>query len=330
VKTPAFWSREAGLLAWALSPLAWLYGVATVWRMSARGQQADIPVICIGNLTAGGAGKTPATMMLAEALEAVGERPFIISRGYGGREPGPVRVNPETMRAGDIGDEPLLMAQRISVIVARDRRQGAALAYDLGATVVLLDDGLQNPALSKDFTLAVIDAGAMFGNGFCLPAGPLRAPVGLQMRFVDAVLCVGNAEETETTVAILARWEKPAAHGTLVPSADAINALRGRALLAFAGIGRPEKFFQTLRDAGLSVAATRTFADHHPYSEADIAALEADAARAGHTLVTTQKDSMRIPGIGGRAQVLPVSLELRDHALIDLVKAAIARRRSEN
>ncbi len=323
MKAPAFWSRPPGLIAWLLSPIGWIYGAITAWRMGRPGVRAGIPVICIGNLTAGGAGKTPTVLMLAKALEERGESPFVVSRGYGGRLAGPVRVEPERMTAAECGDEPLLLAARLPVIVSRDRLAGARLAEAQGATLVLLDDGLQNPRLAKDCTIAVVDAGQGLGNGLCLPAGPLRAPVAAQMRHVDAVLLIGDSP-----VSTLAGGEKPMFRARIVPDPEAVARLAGRPLLAFAGIGRPEKFFATLRDAGLDLVATRSFADHHPFTDAEIAALRADAAAAGLALVTTEKDAARLPPKARDIDRLPIMLSPEGDGLLALILGAIARRRS--
>ncbi len=321
MKAPVFWSSPRGLVAWLLAPFGWIYGAITAWRMGRSGTRVGIPVICIGNLTAGGAGKTPTVRMLAEALRAQGENPYVVSRGYGGSLAGPVRVDPDQMSAADCGDEPLLLARSLPVIVSRDRLEGARLAEAEGATLVLLDDGLQNPRLAKDCSIAVVDAGQGFGNGLCLPAGPLRAPVGAQMRHVDAVLLIGEgvAPDLADALVFCAR---------IVPEPGAVAALSGRPLLAFAGIGRPDKFFATLRESGLAVAATRTFADHHPYTEAEIASLRADAAASGLTMVTTEKDAARLPPDAQDIPVLPITLSRENDAIVALVLGAIARRRS--
>ncbi len=325
MKAPAFWSRPPGLVARLLAPLGWIYGAVTVWRMGRPGERVGIPVICIGNLTAGGAGKTPTVQMLAAALRARGETPFVVSRGYGGRLSGPVRVAPDRMTAADCGDEPRLLARSTPVIVARDRLAGARLAEAEGATLVLLDDGLQNPRLAKDCAIAVVDSGSMLGhglgNGLCLPAGPLRAPVAVQMRHVDAVLLIGDG-----LAPAFAGARKPLFRARIVPEPQAVVRLAGRPLLAFAGIGRPEKFFATLRDSGLTVAQTRAFADHHPFTDAEIASLRAEAA--GRTLVTTEKDAARLPAGTVDIEVLPITLSPEGDELLELVLAAIARRRS--
>ena len=331
MRTPDHWSGSASLparlLARLLSPLGWLYGAATAWRMGRPGRRAGLPVICVGNLTAGGAGKTPVVLMLGRALTARGERPFVVSRGYGGRIAGPALVEPARMTAADCGDEPMLIARELPVVVARDRAAGAALAERRGATLVILDDGLQNPGLAKDWTIAVVDAEAGFGNGLCVPAGPLRAPVGRQMPLVDALLLVGGEPGTEDRLG-LRRWGKPVFTARIEPDEQAVSALGGLPLHAFAGIGRPEKFFRTLREAGLDVRASRAFADHHPFSAADLAALAEAAQAEGLTLVTTEKDAMRLPAGAGGIRSLPVRIAPADGPLVAAAEAAIARRRS--
>jgi len=323
VTPPDFWSGPPGLAARLLFPLGWIYGEITARRMARPGRRASLPVICVGNFTVGGAGKTPAVIMLAEALAARGERPFVVSRGYGGRLAGPVRVDRRGMTAADCGDEPLLIARRCPVVVARDRYEGASFAAAEGATVLVLDDGMQSPALAKDFTLAAIDADAPFGNGFCLPAGPLRAPVDRQIRHVDAVIAIGDASSSAVT-----ELGKPLFAARIVPDPGAVAALGGRRLLAFAGIGRPGKFFETLSRAGLDVAAAHAFPDHHPYGPDDLARLRRAAAGRGLTLVTTEKDRVRLPHADDIA-TLPISLALDGAPLLDAVAAAIVRRRSE-
>jgi tetraacyldisaccharide 4'-kinase len=330
MKAPAFWSDRPGLIAWLLGPLGWIYGLATAWRMAKPGRKAALPVICIGNLTAGGAGKTPTVLMLAKALRDAGETPFVVSRGYGGRLAGPVRVVPGEMTAADCGDEPLLLARHVPTIVSRDRLAGARLALAEGATLVLLDDGLQNPGLRKDFSIAVIDSGAMLGNGFCIPAGPLRAPAGLQMIHVDALLVIGDASAGDVMLPPdLARTGKPLFHATITPDTATIARLQALPVLAFAGIGRPEKFFRTLRSAGVKVAATRTFADHHAFGATELAELRREAEAKGWQLVMTEKDMVRLPEPAADIIALPVTLGTADSGLVTLIQGAIARRRLE-
>jgi tetraacyldisaccharide 4'-kinase len=329
MKAPAFWAAAPGVIAWLLSPLGWIYGLATAWRMGRPGKKAALPVICIGNLTVGGAGKTPTVLMLAKALRDVGETPFVVSRGYGGRIAGPIRVVPGEMTAVDCGDEPLLLARRVPTMVSRDRFTGARLAQAEGATLVLLDDGLQNPGLRKDFSIAVVDSGAGFGNGFCVPAGPLRAPAGLQMIHVDALLVIGDAAGDMMRPPDLAQSGKPLFHTAITPDSITIARLRERPVLAFAGIGRPEKFFDTLLSAGIQVAATRAYSDHHPFGAAEMASLRREAEENGWQLVTTEKDMVRLSEPAADIIALPIALGTADPALVDLILSAIARRRSE-
>ena len=325
MKAPAFWNREgAGWPAILLSPIGALYGWLTLRRMAKPGWRAPVPVISIGNFTAGGAGKTPTTIALANALIARGETPFIVTRGYGGREKGPLRVDPTQHGADAVGDEPLLLARTASVIVARDRVAGARLAVEQSASVILLDDALQNPALTKDFSLAVIDGGFGFGNGHCVPAGPLRAPVSGQLEHVDTVLVIGADEagvERKMT-------GKPLFATRFEPDAATVSALSGRRLLAFCGIGRPEKFRQTLIEAGLDVEVFEPFADHHAFTANEAAALIKAADAFNLTLVTTEKDHARLSGnaplerLATYATPLPVTLPL-PASLLDAVYRAI-------
>ncbi len=328
MRAPAFWSAKPGLIAWLLTPLAWIYGRVTFWRMSWRGGRAVLPVICVGNLTVGGAGKTPTVLMLANALAQAGEKPFVVSRGYGGKIPGTSRVDPVAMTAAECGDEPLLLARHVPTIVSRDRLAGAAMAHAQGATVVLLDDGYQNPSLLKDFALVVVDGEAGFGNGLCMPAGPLRAPVDLQLRHADAVLIIANtAGEAGPGLGALAASGKAVFRAVLQPDPATISRLMAKPVLAFAGIGRPEKFFETLRSAGVDVAAVRSFADHHPFSPAEIASLRDEAAHNAWILATTEKDAVRLPADAADIVSLPITLDLSGQGLVERIVSTIAHRR---
>lgn len=308
MREPAFWWRAPGLAAALLRPVAWGYGAIAGARMRRDGASAGIPVICIGNLTLGGTGKTPAAIAVAALLLRRGETPCFLSRGYGGRMPGPLRVDPTMHRAADVGDEPLLLARTAPAIVARDRVAGAALARAQGASVIVMDDGLQNPALRKDLRLAVIDAARGIGNACVFPAGPLRAPLGVQRAHIDAMLSVGAGPGLPAALDGL-----PRLHAQLVPDPAAVSALAGRKVLAFAGIGHPEKFFATLRAAGIAIGAARAFPDHHPYTQGEAHDLLAQADREGLVPVTTEKDRVRLDGASGaalaaRTEVLPVKL----------------------
>lgn len=334
MREPAFWWRQGSPAAAMLSPLAAIYGAVAARRIAGKGSRASVPVVCIGNPTVGGAGKTPAALAVARMLEAAGEAPAFLSRGYGGRLAGPVRVDPATHRASDIGDEPLLLARSATTIVARDRVSGAQAAVAVGAGVIVMDDGFQNSSLQKDFSILVVDARRGVGNGRVIPAGPLRAPLGVQLDRAQALIVVGEGDAAR--VAEEARKRAlPVFVARFTPDAAFIATLNGKRVLAFAGIGDPDKFFATLRKAGVVVAATRSFDDHHRYTQAEAHALRDEAHRAGLVLVTTEKDMARMQGdrdaalLSALSRALPVTLEFDDTVgFRSLLRGQIARARS--
>jgi tetraacyldisaccharide 4'-kinase len=327
MREPAFWWREPGLAARLLAPLGALYGAIAARRMRQPGQRARARVVCIGNLTVGGAGKTPTAIATAQLLREAGASPVFLTRGYGGRIAGPVVVAP-THTAADVGDEPLLLARVAPTVVAHDRVAGAAVAIAAGADTIVMDDGFQNPSLDKDLSVLVVDGRRGIGNGRVNPAGPLRAPLMAQLARAHALLVVGEAGWSARGVSAAAQAGRAALlTGRLVPDPAAVAALRGAQVLAFAGIADPEKFFATLRDAGIDVAATQRFADHRCFSpdEADDLIARADQSRL--TLVTTEKDLARMTGdpalakLAARCKTLPVTLELdKASALRDLLE----------
>jgi tetraacyldisaccharide 4'-kinase len=330
VRAPRFWWRRPGLAAALLRPAGAIYGAIAAARAARPGARAAIPVLCAGNFVAGGAGKTPFAIALAERLRALGERPVFLSRGHGGSEAGPLLVDPARHSARDVGDEPLLLARHAPTLVSRDRPAGAALARELGS-VVVMDDGLQNPSLAKDLRFALVDAVQGVGNGLCLPAGPLRAPLTAQWPLVDALVLVGEGEPGAELAREAARRHLPVIRAAIEPDEAAATALRGRAVLAFAGIGRPEKFFATARAAGARLVAERVFSDHHPYSAKELAGLRDDAARAGAALLTTEKDLVRIGRHAGASRdetpplALPIALRIIETERLDaLVQGALA------
>jgi tetraacyldisaccharide 4'-kinase len=319
--TPEFWARR-GLVSSLLQPLAWAYAAAGAarrqWTRSAR---AALPVICVGNLVAGGAGKTPVVLSLARRLRAEGQVVHIVSRGYGGRLAGPVAVDPLRQDAGDVGDEALLLAEAAPTWVARDRVAAAERARADGASLLLLDDGFQNPGLAKDLSLIVVDGRFGVGNGRVLPAGPLREPLAAGLARADAVVLIGEDEARITP--LLAG--KPLLRARLV--AENVERFRGRAVLAFAGIGRPAKFFATLEAGGARVVARRAFADHHLYREDELRRLREEAVAAGAILVTTAKDWVRLsPEWRSRAEVLRVAIAWDDAAALERLLQPVVRR----
>lgn len=311
MREPAFWYRPRSPQSLVLSPLGALYGAITARRMAREGVDAGIPVICVGNYHVGGAGKTPTVLALTRLLRDLGETPVVLSRGYGGRLKGPVMVDRERHAASDVGDEPRMMARDVPVAVARDRIDGVALAKSQGATVILMDDGFQNPQLLKDTALIVIDGARGLGNGRVFPAGPLRAPLQPQLARTDALVVIGGGDAADDVAAAISARGKPVLRAHLQPDAEAVAQLAGKRVLAFAGIGDPERFFRTLRASGIDVAHTRPFADHHMFAPEEIAALAADAAREQLILVTTEKDLARLRGRDGVPEgIVPFAVEL--------------------
>jgi tetraacyldisaccharide 4'-kinase len=314
MREPAFWWRRAGLAASLLAPVGLVYGAIAARRMAAKGNAAGVPVLCVGNFTLGGAGKTPTVIALARMLADAGEHPFCLTRGYGGTLAGPKLVDPRNDLAGQVGDEALLLAHVAPTVVARDRVAGAAFARAQGASLIIMDDGLQNASLAKDFTLAVIDARRGVGNRCIFPAGPLRAPLAAQLTRADALLVVGEGHGADDVVMLARAHNLPVLHGRLAPDVSAVASLKGRRVLAFAGIGDPHKFFATAEAAGIAVAARRSFDDHYRYTAEDAGELIMDAEHSGLALLTTEKDRARMAGerlldaLFARAHALPVTM----------------------
>lgn len=322
-RAPGFWWHPPGLLAGLLSPLGALVGAITLQRMAQAGETVPVPVVCIGNPTVGGAGKTPTALWCLKRLAEAGACPFALLRGHGGAVTAPLQVDPALHDAAAVGDEALLLARAAPTVVAGgDRAGGARLAVAAGAGIIVMDDGFQNPSLAKDVSLLVVDAAVGVGNGAVLPAGPLRAPLAPQITRADAVLLVGEGAAGDAVGCLAEQLGRPVLRAHLAPSAEAVAALKGRPLHAFAGIGRPEKFFETLEREGLDLRRRVSFGDHHPFTRADMDALTRDAARAGATLVTTAKDMARLStpalrDISTSITVLPVTLEPEDPAALN-------------
>jgi tetraacyldisaccharide 4'-kinase len=318
MRAPSFWWRQAGLAAALLAPVATAYGAVAAWRMRWPGRDIGIPIVCVGNLTLGGAGKTPTALALGRMLAAAGERPFFLTRGYGGRRAGPLRVDPARHDAGEVGDEPLLLARAAPTIVARDRLAGAQAARAGGASVVVMDDGFHNPSLVKHLALLVVDATRAIGNARVFPAGPLRAPLAAQLARAHAVIVIGEADGAGAVTGAEQARGLPVFRGRLAPDAAAVAALSARQVLAFAGIGNPDKFFATLDAVGIRAPVRRGFPDHHRYAPAEVSALLREADRHNLLLLTTEKDLARLAGdhagaeLAARARALPVTLVLDD------------------
>jgi tetraacyldisaccharide 4'-kinase len=338
MRAPEFWwRRERSPAASLLAPLSALAGAYASARLKREGRDVGIPVICVGNPTVGGSGKTPTAIHLAHRLSGLGRRAVFLTRGYGGSLRGPVIVDPNRHTSAEVGDEPLLLARAAPVIVGRDRVVAALGAERLGAEALVMDDGFQNPALSKSLSILVVDAAVGVGNGLVLPAGPLRAPLAPQFERADALLLIGNGVPGEEIGARAASAGLPVLHARLAPEAGAAARLIGQRLYAFAGIGRPAKFFATLDAIGLRPAKTRAFADHHVFTEAEIETLLREADIGGFTLVTTEKDAARLAASAqGRVllrttEVLPVRLvpdEASGHELERLLAKALTPARA--
>jgi tetraacyldisaccharide 4'-kinase len=331
MRAPRFWWNppdRPGVAAWLLAPLAWLWAWAARRRLArAKPARVGVPVICVGNLTAGGAGKTPTVIALVGRLAARGIAAHVVSRGHGGRLEGPVRVDERSHAASEVGDEPLLLAAFAPTWIGRDRAAAARAAVAAGAQAIVMDDGFQNPSLAKDLSIVVVDAAAGFGNGRVMPAGPLREPVADGLARADLVLAIGPPEPRAR---LAAEWPAlaalPRAGGTLEPLPTGMD-WAGLRAVAFAGIGRPEKFYATLRALGADLVAAHGFADHARYDARILARLATEAKARGAQLVTTEKDAVRLPpAFRPNVLVLPVRLEIEDWSPIDAALAGLLAR----
>ncbi len=310
MRPPAFWQTD-GWVALALLPLGWAYAQAgALRRRFAKPYRAPVPVICVGNLTLGGAGKTPTVIDLLQRLAARRVEAHAVTRGYRGSERGPYRVDARSDKPARVGDEPLLLAAHGPTWVAKDRAAGVRAAVEAGARAVILDDGFQNPGVAKDLSIIVVDAVAGFGNGRVFPAGPLREPVAAGLARTDAVVVIGEgAVPLPEGIAVIRARIAPRVTGM---------SFDGARVLAFAGIGRPEKFFDTLRGLGAEIVDSESFPDHHHYTGSMINRLLARADEQGLTVVTTDKDMVKMPpSARGRIWPVPIELAYEDEAGIE-------------
>lgn len=323
MRTPEFWEEKdytAKLAVAALTPLGWAYGATVSWKAAnARPYRAAAKVVCVGNLTAGGSGKTPIAIAVARALIERQKRTFILTRGYGGKMQGPGVVDLAHDTFEEAGDEALLLAGAAPVIVSRDRAAGAKLADDDRADVIVMDDGHQNFSLAKDLSIVVVDAQTGFGNGRILPAGPLRENIAPGLARAQAVVLVGDGTPK------LPGFGGPVLRATLVP-VDAPG-VAGQRVVAFAGIGRPQKFFATLRALGAEIVEERAYEDHHAYTAAEFARLRSRAKALDASLVTTEKDFVRLtPAEREDVRFIPVRAAFEDRAALDALLDRIAPR----
>lgn len=315
-----------------LAPAGWVYGAVARWRMdNARPYEVMAPVLCVGNLTVGGSGKTPAVITLARTLRAAGYVPGFLSRGYGGSHVGPHSVDPDTDTASLVGDEPLLLARVAPTVIARNRAAGAKRLVERGVNFIVMDDGFQSRKVLFDYALIALDSRRGLGNGSVIPAGPLRAPVVDQMRHADGLLRIGEGAGGTAVVRAAARAGKPVLRASLVPEKP--EGLDGQPLLAFSGIGDPDKFFDTLTSAGYNVASRRAFADHHVFTDAEAAELLERARDENLIPITTEKDAVRLSRLTGpvaelraMTRVLPVTLVFENEIALKSLIEDVAKR----
>lgn len=296
-ETPPFWFEPAGLKAWLMAPFSLLYSRAAALAMHARPSGGvDVPVLCIGNFVAGGGGKTPTALALAETARRRGFTPGFLSRGYGGKISGPARVELEHHNAADVGDEPLLLARAATTVISSNRLSGAQQLVELGCDFIIMDDGFQNPRLKRDYALVVVDSRRGIGNGFAMPAGPLRVRMRDQLPLADAILVVGDEPGAQAAIRLAARAGKPVHQGRY--KMLRAGQWKGKSLLAYSGIADPQKFFDSLVRAGGQLSMVRAYGDHHLFSRDDVMELLDRAKLTKAELVTTAKDYVRLLGMG--------------------------------
>lgn len=310
-ESPPFWWRRPGWQSLLLAPLSWIYGGIGAKRMEIPpSESVEVPVICVGNFIAGGAGKTPTVLALVKSAKSMGFRPGILSRGHGGGVIVATLVDLDKHDSRDIGDEPILLAKAASTVVSIDRPAGARLLVENGCNLIIMDDGFQNPYLRKDYSLVVVNAKRGIGNGFAHPAGPLRAPLSRQLPMADAILIIGDGNGADNLIRHAAKLAKPIQLArTVIRNA---RRLKGKALFAYAGIADPEKFFTSLRDVGADLVECRSFGDHHHYHLDEIEDLLEKSSQQSLLLVSTAKDLARLNGLGELQQKLVANTDAID------------------
>lgn len=314
MNAPKFWFKKPGLRSWLLTPLSTIWKFQTQRRLKRKPLKIDIPVICIGNISMGGTGKTPTAIYLAQILTERGYNPYILSRGFGGSLKGPTRVEPEHV-AKEVGDEAVLMAYFAPVIIANNRAEGGKFAQDQGADILIMDDGFQNPELHKDKSIIIVDSDVGFGNGKVFPSGPLREPIEAALNRADIVLLIGEGKMRAEIDAALGS-NLPIISGHLAP-VDMGVIWKDMRVFAFAGIGRPEKFFKTLNDLGANVIVKRSFGDHEEIPLMLLDRMQNEAWAKAAQLVTTEKDAARLPkNWQGSVLSLPVRLQIDEGDLV--------------
>lgn len=320
-EAPPFWWKKNSWQGYALSPISYLYGRVAAKRMDmSASAEVNVPVICVGNFIVGGAGKTPTVHMIAKYARQKGFEVGILSRGHGGAITSPTVVV-EKHKARDVGDEALLHAEISTTVIASNRAAGAALLIEKGCTLIIMDDGFQNPSLHKDFCLVLVDAKRGLGNGFTMPGGPMRVPFKHQLIYTDAVLVTGSGDAAEYAIRRAARAGKPIFHSET--KAIGLTKFKGQKALAYAGIADPSKFFDTLESIGVEVVDKQPFGDHHVFLEEECADLIDRARTQDLQLFTTQKDAARLNGTGEAqdkllelSKVLEINLQPEDPAML--------------
>jgi tetraacyldisaccharide 4'-kinase len=302
-EAPPFWWQEPDWRAYALYPLSRIYGVVAARRMhSAKREKIDAPVLCIGNFTVGGTGKTPVAIAFAKQARRMNLRPGFLSRGHGGTFVKPHLVDRHHDSARHVGDEPLLLADHGLVAVTPNRAAGAAMLIEQGCNFLIMDDGFQSARIHIDYSLIVVDGRYGLGNGHVIPGGPMRARLVDQLPFATGILKMGEERGGDAVVRLASRAGKPVLAGTVRPNHP--ERLAGKRYLAFAGIGHPDKFYDTIVKAGGEIGQTRSFADHHFFAPDEVAELAASARAAGLQLITTSKDAARLRNGGAPAEFL--------------------------